>query len=335
MSLQRVPFTMIEDPQSGFRNAIINGNFDVWQRGTSFANPTAAFSPAYLADRWFISGNGILPVRTFTREAFALGQTEVPGEPAYFLRYAHTTPGDSATTNDLGQAIEGVRTFAGQRVTISFYAKGAASLTLPVIALVQKFGAGGSPSADVTTNAATNVAVTTAWQRFTYTLTVPSITGKTIGTDGTDHLRLLIRCPLNQNFTLDLGQVQVEPGPVATPFERRPIAQELLLCQRYFSKSYSVAVAPGTVTTDGQTYIESDSSGLSGIGQTTFFPVQMRATPSIVIYNPVTGASNSARRGTSNVTPSIVSTGERCFAFIAPGGGAASSAGHWTAAAEL
>ena len=36
--------------QGGRRNLIINGNFDVWQRGTTFN--TATVSDHYSADRW-------------------------------------------------------------------------------------------------------------------------------------------------------------------------------------------------------------------------------------------------------------------------------------------
>ena len=52
-----------------------------------------------------------------------------------------------------------------------------------------------------------------------------------------------------QSGTFDIAQVQIEPGPVATPFEQRPIGTELQLCKRYYNKvtlgggGYSVANA--------------------------------------------------------------------------------------------
>jgi hypothetical protein len=218
-------------PLAGFRNAIINGNFDIWQRGTSFT----ATGNIYTSDRWGVgfaggSGRGV----TYSQQAFANGQTDVPGNPKHFFRWNETTAGTSYTGKEIYQGIEGVRTFAGQQVTLSFYAKAASAITLPKVQLNQNFGTGGSPSAGVQTDVASNVSIGTSWARYTYTATMPSISGKTIGSDGNDALYIEIFLPNTGTFTFDIAQVQVEPGPVATPFERRPIGTELALCQRYF-----------------------------------------------------------------------------------------------------
>lgn len=218
-------------PLAGFRNAIINGNFDVWQRGTSFSNPT---SGAYLADRWLHGFDGNGSTRTVSRQSFTLGQTDVPGEPTYFFRYAQSVAGTGGASSNFQQRIEGVRTFAGQQVTVSFYAKAAASTTLPSITLGQFFGTGGSPSATVTTTLVSSLVIGTGWTRYTYTATLPSISGKTLGSTEDDRLSLVFNLPLNSTFTLDFAQVQVEAGPVATPFERRPAGTELTLCERYY-----------------------------------------------------------------------------------------------------
>ena len=74
---------------------------------------------------------------------------------------------------------------------------------------------------------------------------MPSISGKTLGTDGNSVLQLSILFDAGSDFnaftdslgqqsgTFDIAQVQIEPGPVATPFEQRPIGTELNLCHRY------------------------------------------------------------------------------------------------------
>ena len=239
-------------PLAGFRNAIINGNFDHWQRGTS--QTTAGYGSA---DRWQMYAVG----GTFTasRQSFALGQTAVPGEPTYFHRTATVLGVGAGSERHLTQAVEDVRTFAGQQLTVSFWAKADATKNIS-IEFEQIFGTGGSPSAIVDAIGVLKVALTTSWQKITRTVSVPSISGKTLGTDGNSKLHFNIwfdaGSALNartdslgqQSGTFDIAQVQLEPGPVATTFERRPIGTELSLCQRYYERSYYGIPTTGVVT---------------------------------------------------------------------------------------
>jgi hypothetical protein len=249
MPLQRIPGSMVTDSTiantdlafdggalSGLRNAIINGNFDFWQRGQ------LQTGLGYLADRWTTgrSGNS----GTISRQSFTVGQTDVPNEPAYFYRNIITSVTGASNFTNLSQYIEGVRTFAGRTVTVSFWAKASAARPISV-ELSQNFGTGGTPSAAVTALGVTKVTLGTTWQKVTVTATLPSISGKTLGTNNDDYLALTIWFNAGSSFnsrtstlgqqsgTYDIAQVQVEPGPVATPFERRPLATELNLCKRY------------------------------------------------------------------------------------------------------
>jgi len=224
-------------PIAGLRNAIINGNFDIWQRGTSFTGSV------YGADRWL--HNRVGTTHTATRQPFTLGQTAVPNEPTYFCRTVVSTVAGAGNFANLVQRIEDVRTFAGQQVTVSFWAKVDATKNIAV-ELVQEFGTGGSPSAEVNAIGTTKVSIGTTFQKVTITTTVPSISGKTLGTNNDHSLTLVIWFDAGSTFnsrtdtlgqqsgTFEIAQVQVERGPVATPFERRPIGTELALCQRYY-----------------------------------------------------------------------------------------------------
>jgi len=282
-------------PLAGFRNRIINGNFDIWQRGTSFSVTT---SNTYTADRWAILFDGTGATRTISRQGFALGQTAVPNEPEYFVRFDQSVAGSGSTSNRIDQRIEDVRTFAGQQITISFWAKAAASTTMPSVVLQQYFGTGGSPSAGVPTTAGSSLALTTSWQKFCYSVSLPSISGKTLGTDGIDSLVVLFNMPLNATFTIDIAQVQIEPGPVATPFEQRPIGTELALCQRYFWNHTPSAIS----------HTSHDYAG-TGVEYINIpFGLTMRATPTIA-YN------NFAGTGISAVAPN-----RQSVRFSAPGG---------------
>lgn len=205
------------------KNHVINGNFDIWQRGADFSPSTG-----HTADRWKSNASG--GTMNVTQQSFALGQTDVPGEPRYFIRMDATVADDNM---GFIHKIEGVRTLAGKQVTLSFWAKSDAARSIN-ISLRQHFGSGGSPSPD--TSVGDSVAVTTSWQKFTYTPTLPSLSGKTIGTDGNDRLDILLVNGANETFTLDIAQVQLEEGPVATDFEQRTIGEEWALCLRYFEK---------------------------------------------------------------------------------------------------
>lgn len=212
-----------------FRNKIINGNFDIWQRGTSFDITT---DNTYTADRWVTIYSGTGATRTISRQTFALGQTNVPNEPTYFLRWNQSIAGTSGIHNVLLQRIESVKTFANKNIIISFYAKAAANMNIGVYA-GQIFGTGGSPSPAVYTSV-TQVSLSNIWQRYSINLTIPSIADKALGSNNNDYLEISFALPLNTTFTFDIAQVQVEEGTVATPFEQRPIGMELLLCQRYY-----------------------------------------------------------------------------------------------------
>jgi hypothetical protein len=99
--------------------------------------------------------------------------------------------------------------------------------------------------------------------------------------------------------------LQFEIGETATPFERRPYGTELALCQRYYTKTYPVDVAPGTNTGTSIAIGRSTdaTSSYTTIAQWAY-PVTMRATPSISLFNPVTGTVNSFRGDGSNYSPS-------------------------------
>lgn len=250
-------------PVQSFRNKIINGNFDYWQRGTTFSNPS---SFSYTADRWQVAYDGTGATRTIDRQSFTLGQTDVPNEPTYFLRHNQSVAGSGGTYNAFGQLIESVRTLAGQTATLTFWAKASASITLPSILQQQAFGTGGSPSTAVAGTIASNVSVGTSWTKYTYSFSVPSISGKTLGTNNNDSFGFYIFLPINNTFTFDIAQVQLEAGSVATPFEMRPLGTELALCQRYYQTGYMRV--RGTLVSGS---IECSSQ----------LPVTMRATPTM------------------------------------------------------
>jgi hypothetical protein len=267
------------------KNKIINGDFSIWQRGTSFSNPVTG---SYLADRFFISYNGSAATRTYSQQTFTPGTAPVAGyEGTYFLRYARTVAGSSASIDYIGQKIEDVRIFAGQTATLSFWAKvdsGTPNLTLRAR---QNFGSGGSALVDATD---VTVALSTSWTRYTATFAIPSISGKVVGTNS--HLEMQFRTALNTIQTLDLYGIQMEYGSKATPFQTASggsIQNELAMCQRYYQR-YSQTAATQTLI------------GQGSASSTTTVDFTWPITSSFRVFPTALDTSNVAIYQSSNAT---------------------------------
>ena len=204
------------------KNRIINGDFGVWQRGTSFSNP----SNVYTADRWVAGTDATC---TVSRQTFTPATAPVSGyEGTYYYRAAKSAGG---TYFQVNQKIEDVRAFAGQAITVSFWAKADSAITLAVQGY-QNFGSGGSTQV---TALNTSVTLTTSWVRYSATVTLPSISGKTIGTSSYLMLPYLLYSG-SSAVTIDIWGVQVEAGSTATAFQTATgtIQGELAACQRYY-----------------------------------------------------------------------------------------------------
>ena len=214
---------------------IINGGFDIWQRGTS-----QTINGYGSDDRW--SNNHSTSTRTHSRQTFTAGQTDVPGNPTFFSRtvFAHVNGLNSFVVKL--QRIEGVRLLEGRTVTFSFWARADANKRLGVT-FYQHFGTGGSPARNWDSQV---FELTTQWQKFETTTVFPTIEGTTSGagtnsavqfwfTAGNDTAigQANVGMP-QQSGTIDIAQVKLERGNTATPFVPRHIAEELALCKRYF-----------------------------------------------------------------------------------------------------
>ena len=284
------------------KNAIINGNFDIWQRDTS--QTTNGYGSA---DRWTTYFAGTGTSLSVSQQAFTVGQTLVPNEPEWFARHTFVSGTDVATDMKQRQFIEGVRTFAGQTVTVSFYATCATSLDMTV-EFAQQFGTGGSPSAAVYVTPQ-KVSLTPSWSKYELTFDIPSISGKTIGTANDDRLQIHFWFSAGsdnntrsdtlglQSGTIDIAQVQVEKGSSATDFEKRHIADELALCQRYYQEIYFEYQSTGISRATGTGTI---------ISEIHTFP-EMRATPSGTLSTAVT--DYNARKLDDNTTVSDITMG--------------------------
>jgi len=291
-------YTPLSSPVTSYKNKLINGEFDIWQRGTSFST-----SNAYTADRWVIVGASGQTV-SVSQQSFTPGAAPVSGyEGTFFARLAWS--GTPSGTYWFTQRVEDVRTLAGQTVTLSFWAKASSTTSAFTPMFEQNFGSGGSSIVGTTGSAIT---LTTSWQRFTQTFSIPSISGKTIGTSSYLEVRPLVGSTAVTGNSIDIWGVQVEKGSIATEFEQRFINDELRMCQRYYEKSYGFNVNPGTITDDGQWIITPGAIATGAIAAnfTIHYVVPKRyATTSITYYSPVTGASGVVRNRKNNATAAV------------------------------
>jgi hypothetical protein len=245
-------------PPIGKGNKIINGDFDVWQRGTSHS------ASGYGSDdRWMLNANGSTFVNS--QQTFTLGQTDVPDNPTYYCRAVVTSVANAANYCRKEQRIEFVKTLSGLNARLSFYAKADAARNI-AIELAQHFGTGGAPSADVTAIGSQKVSLTTSWAKYEVTIAVPSISGKTLGSDANDYLALIFWMDAGSDFNLrtdTLGQqsgtfefshIQLEEGSATSEFEIRAIGEELELCRRFYQEYQESAILYSGNVTSGQTY---------------------------------------------------------------------------------
>ena len=286
------------------RNKIINGNMGIFQRGTAAVTTDTSYGPA---DRWRLGlvGN----TTSVTQGAFASGDTLYDtGGAQYFTQAVVTSVVGANNYSIITQRIEDVRLLAGQTVTVSFWAKVASGTPSIGLGFRQVFGSGGSPSAAVQSTGQAQ-ALTTTWAQYNKTFTLSSINGKTIGTTAnTSYTEVYFYLDAGSSVntesgsigqaskTVSIAQVQLEVGPVATPFEQRPIGMELALCQRYF-QSVGVQVANG--------------ANAANVQFSANWPVQMRATPTTTVSTgtaPTVSSTNwvvSLTPSTSTVITSI------------------------------
>jgi len=254
-------------------NRIINGAFDFWQRGTSFTGTV------YGADRWAntVSGGTV----TQSRQSFAAGEVFGSNNPAYFLRQAVSGQTTSAQFATVQQSIEGVRSYAGQTITVLGWARRSSGAGNMAVSASQYFGTGGSPSASVTAISPTSVTLTGSWAQFAAVITVPSVTGKTIGTNVNDTFNIGFWTSAGSDYNsstnslglqtigVDLWGIHIKVGThttAATDLYKQPeLGPELARCYRYFYKdgAYVTALVVGTAITQ------------------VYYPSPMRTTPTV------------------------------------------------------
>jgi hypothetical protein len=242
---------------AGLRNRVINGNFYNDQRNAGASQTiTAAAALAYTVDRFYAYCTG----------ANVTGQRVAGTAPnAYLYRF---TGAASVTKIGFAQRIENLncQDLAGNTATLSVDLSNSLLTTVSWTAYyattANTFGTLASPTR--TQIATGTFTVTSTLTRYSTNITIPSA--------ATTGIEIELSVAAQTSGTWNIGNVQLEFGSVATPFEQIPIGLSLQLCQRYYyrlnSPTNTSILSPGYFVSSTQ---------FTGA---TSFPVQMRTSPS-------------------------------------------------------
>lgn len=334
----------ISDYQGGFsggnfafKNKIINGDFRVWQRGTSMGPITSATTYAYTSDRWKATITGSASVTVAQQTASSdFGQGRTGGFTARITSNAAASPA-AGDRNRFSQAIEGqnllnlaLGSLWGGSFTLSFWVKASIVGTYSVA-----FMNGGSPGYRAYV-ANFSVAAAGVWEFKQVTVPIDSSGVANWNRDNGIGLQVVFDLGSGTTFegavntwlstettrttgsvrvtgtnaaTLELGQIQLEFGTKPTPFEDRPITTELHLCQRYLQVTQNDTYIWSGNTTSGSTYYLNCP-----------LLVTMRATPTVL------AATASAQLGfptsfslTVPLSPNAVSASKAATSTVSGG----------------
>ena len=267
-------------PLAGFRNQIINGDFRTWQRGSGPFSTTTPSSSEYSADRWYVNTNNV---------AVSRNAVNTPFVESFDRAVQSTASGNFSIAQMVELKSQGSNSqfYVGSTWTLSFWAKhDPGDVDIRVLGQFADDSPGANGVSVFDQTGGEGLVAGDTWQRLSFTFTVgatAALTNKGLG--------VYIRAATTGTFTLT--GVQLEPGPVATSFEYRPIGTELALCQRYFYKN-----------NNDYTTTAKDAYSLNAPYQA--FPVSMRSSPTVNVRAAQSDTQNHVAEFSSGATPTYV-----------------------------
>jgi len=299
---------------TGNITTLVNGGFDIWQRGIGVSSIHTGTADTYFADRWyrnryFKSGASAASSAEIERVQFNEGQTNVAGNPKYYARLRQNvavssgeSAGDYVAWNNV---IEDANTLAGQPAVLSFYARGTTGSTgmlaveytqywqgttggtssnqiLPLIYLDgvydwTRFALNFSPEIGPTGSGLIDSDV--SWAEISILpYRFRGITGSTGGAD------------VLYTGEVSLAKVQMEPGYKVSDPSQVDIKLEHDRCKRFYQTSYTTSDYIGKETMSSRTTPDASTptiNMISGSSSTLVrVPIEMRKIPTVVVYSP-------------------------------------------------
>jgi len=340
------------------RNILINGDFNIWQRGTSFVS---VVDQQYTVDRWVYRKINTTAVHDISRSTDVPTVAQAGRKFNYSVLIDCQTIDASISSTDIVvffQRIEGYNflAIAQKTFTFGFWVK-ATKTGIYCVSFTSGAGDYGYV-AEYTINASDT------WEYKKITVPATPSAGAWNYTNGTAlnavfclaagfNYQTTPNAWQNGDFSATSNQVnscdnaannfricgvQLESGSVATPFEQRSIQHELQLCQRYFERSYNIETPTGTVEENQAAWGNVNSADTTLLCVNVDFKSIKRTTPSVTAYNTSTGAAGSFIAGSTSKNVSTVVGGTKGIGRLYATSGMTAGVYarfHWVADAEL
>ena len=276
-------------PTPSASNPVLNSAFQVWQRGTSIAGTSGTI---YTADRWSTNASN-----AFTISRQTTGDTTNLPNIQYCARFQRNNASTNTTSYSFVQSMETINSipYAGKTVTMSFYARKGANYSGTSSVLTSYLLSGTGTDQNYQNGytgtffaiGANQSTLTTTWQRFTYTGTVPAT-----ATELTFYFEYTGVGTAGAADYWEVTGTQIDIGSVALPFRTyaATIQGELAACQRYFYQIGGTSLSGGDAG-NGHYYNTTNAYIL------TTFPVTMRTAPTCSFANIANWSVYSAGSG--------------------------------------
>jgi hypothetical protein len=330
---------------TGFKNWLINGDFDIWQRGAggSASIPVGASSATYVADRWCLT--------TTNNNSHTVSQQAGLTSGSRFCVRVQRNAGQTGTAVLLETALttDMLVPLRGQMVTLSLKVRSGANFSPTSGAFAASFivGTGAEARQGVGFIGQTTVATTTTSLGTSSAVTTVTKTSAAVVPINTTQGSVIISWnptgTAGANDYIEIDEVQPEIGGIATAFDRRPLLDELARCKRFCRKSFLYPTAPAQNVGGGtnEVVFPAMNAGAAADMIPVRFDVSMRVAPTLTLYNP--GSGNAQARDETHSADCSATTAAGVNAdgfYITATGNASSTVGsilglHYLADADL
>jgi len=295
----------------GFKNMVMNGGFDVWQRTENTGTLTY---PVRGPDRWTTDISGPITARTYLQTGAAvINNDNFDGRRPH--KVCRIFLGNSANATNSSYIrflhyIEGSHWGESNFLTLSFWLRSYSSRQI-TISVVRKANDDTNPE----TIHSEKISISTGWHKYITSFFIPNLSSTNVHQDQESFIYIGFWLSAGSNlnmFSNSLGiqpngsvifsNIQLEEGTVATPFEQRSYMTEFNMCQRYFYKGYAESIEPGTPNqVIGILDWSAWGNGANECLHPVRFPTPMRKTPTIKIY-AYDGTEGFILNGTAGMT---------------------------------